>query len=121
MKYLVLGSGLMGSALAFDLARSKGVTGITLADSNLSTAQRTAERIGSPLVKPVALDVEYQDDVVALMEGHDCAIGAVSYRFNYALSLAAIEMGTHFCDLGGNDDVVKRQRSLDKKAREKDV
>ncbi len=121
MKFLVLGSGMMGSALAFDLARSKGVTGITLADYDLTAARKTAERIGSPLVKPVALDVEYQDNVVALMAGHDCAIGAVSYRFNYGLSLAAIETGIHFCDLGGNDDVVHRQRSLDHKAREKGI
>ncbi|HLE34164.1 MAG TPA: saccharopine dehydrogenase C-terminal domain-containing protein [Bacteroidota bacterium] len=121
MKFLILGSGLMGSALAFDLARSKGVTGITLADSDFAAARRTAERIGSPLVKPVALDVEYQDNVVALMGEHDCAIGAVSYRFNYGLSLAAIETGVHFCDLGGNDDVVRRQRSLDPKARQKGV
>ncbi len=121
MKFLVLGSGLMGSALAFDLARSKGVTEITLADADLSVARRVTERIGSPLVKPVALDVEYQDDVVALMSGHDCAIGAVSYRFNYGLSLAAIETGTHFCDLGGNDEVVQRQRSLSKKALESGV
>lgn len=121
MKYLILGSGLMGSALAFDLSRSKGVTTITLADANIEAARKAAERIGSPLVKPIALNVEYQDDVVAAMEGHDCAIGAVSYRFNYGLSLAAIETGVHFCDLGGNDDVVQRQRSLDQKARNREI
>lgn len=121
MKFLILGSGLMGSALAFDLARSKGVTGITLADADLNAARKTAEKIGSPLIRPIALDVEYQDDVVAAMSGHDCAIGAVSFRFNYGLSLAAIETGTHFCDLGGNDEVVQRQRSLNRKAQERGI
>ena len=121
MKFLILGSGLMGSALAFDLARSKGVTGITLADADLNAARKTAEKIGSPLIRPIALDVEYQDDVVAAMSGHDCAIGAVSFRFNYGLSLAAIETGTHFCDLGGNDEVVQRQRTLNRKAQERGI
>ena len=121
MKFLVLGSGLMGSALAFDLARSKGVTGVTLADSDINAARRVAERIGSPFVRPVALNLEYQDDVVAMMSGHDCAIGAVSYRFNYGLSLAAIETGTHFCDLGGNDEVLQRQRTLNRKAQERGI
>jgi len=121
MKFLILGSGLMGSALAFDLARSKGVAGITLADADLTVARTTAEKIGSPLIKPMALNVEYQDDVVAAMDSHDCAISAVSYRFNYALSLAALETGIHFCDLGGNDEVVQRQRSLDRRARERGI
>lgn len=121
MKFLVLGSGLMGSALAFDLARSKGVTGITLADANLDAARKTADKIGSSLIKPVALDVGYHDDVIGVMEGHDCAIGAVSYRFNYGLSLAAVEAGVHFCDLGGNDDVVGRQRSLDRQAADRSI
>jgi len=121
MKFLILGSGLMGSALAFDLARSKGVAGITLADADLTVARTTAEKIGSPLIKPMALNVEYQDDVVAAMDSHDCAISAVSYRFNYALSLAALETALHFCDLGGNDEVVQRQRSLDRRARERGI
>jgi len=69
----------------------------------------------------MALNVEYQDDVVAAMDSHDCAISAVSYRFNYALSLAALETGIHFCDLGGNDEVVQRQRSLDRRARERGI
>src|SRR3972149_1118277 len=121
MKFLIRGSGLMVSALAFDLARSKGVAGITLADADLTVARTTAEKIGSPLIKPMALNVEYQDDVVAAMDSHDCAISAVSYRFNYALSLAALETGIHFCDLGGNDEVVQRQRSLDRRARERGI
>ncbi|MBI3004888.1 MAG: saccharopine dehydrogenase NADP-binding domain-containing protein [Ignavibacteriales bacterium] len=121
MKFLVIGSGLMGSALAFDLARSKGVQSVTLADQNLDVVKKAAEKIGSDLVRPVAVDVNYFDDVVALMEGHDCAIGAVSYRYNHALSKAAIEVGSHYCDLGGNDEVVQRQLTLDAQAKQRNV
>lgn len=121
MKFLVIGSGLMGSALAFDVARSKGVQSVTLADQNLDVAKKAAEKIGSDLVRPVAVDVNYFDDVVALMEGHDCAIGAVSYRYNHALSKAAIEVGSHYCDLGGNDEVVQRQLTLDAQAKQRNV
>ncbi|MBI4427483.1 MAG: saccharopine dehydrogenase NADP-binding domain-containing protein, partial [Ignavibacteriales bacterium] len=75
MKFLVIGSGLMGSALAFDLARSQGVRAITLADQDLKQAEAAANKIRSNIVRPVALDVNYFDDVVALMQGHDCVIG----------------------------------------------
>lgn len=121
MKFLVIGSGLMGSALAYDLARSKNVEGITLADQDLKRAESVAGKIQSKSIRTAQLDVNLFDDVVALMEGHDCAFGAVSYRFNYALSKAAIEAGVHYCDLGGNDEVVRRQLTLDAQAKRKNV
>jgi len=121
MKFLVLGSGLMGSAVAYDLAKSNGVTRVTLADIDGARAAQVTARIGSPLVHPRTLNVEYYDDVLAAMQGHDCAIGAVSYRHNHMLTRACIESGVHFCDLGGNQDVVDRQRTLHDQALEGSV
>ena len=118
MKFLVLGSGLMGSALARDLAHSRGVTLVTLADVDADRARQTAAAIGKDIVKPAGLNIEYYDDVVGAMENHDCAIGAVSYRFNHMLSRASLEAGVHFCDLGGNQAVVERQRELNARAGE---
>ncbi|HWP82398.1 MAG TPA: saccharopine dehydrogenase C-terminal domain-containing protein [Bacteroidota bacterium] len=121
MNYLIIGSGLMGSALAFDLSRSDGVSGITLADIDIDRAERVAASIGSPLVKPKRVDVNDYDAIIELMNGHVCSIGAVSYRFNYALSKAAIEAGSHYLDLGGNDEVVARQMTLHDLALRNDV
>lgn len=112
MKVLVIGSGLMGGALAFDLVRSKKVSQVTLSDIDLTQAQRVATTINSDKIKAVHLDVNYYDTVIETMSGHDCAIGAVSFRHNLLLSKAAIESGVHLCDLGGNDDVVLAQLRL---------
>jgi lysine 6-dehydrogenase len=121
MRFLVLGSGLMGSALAHDLAHSRGVEAITLADQDISRADEAAAKIKSNKLRTVSIDVNFFDDVVKLMEGHDCVLGAISYRFNYFLSKAAIEAGAHFCDLGGNDEVVQKQFTLDDLARRHNV
>ncbi|MBI4418080.1 MAG: saccharopine dehydrogenase NADP-binding domain-containing protein [Ignavibacteriales bacterium] len=121
MNFLVFGSGLMGSALAYDLAHSSGVKSVTLADTDERRAVEAASRIGSKLVHPERLDVEYYDDVIESLRGHDCAIGAVSYRFNHMLSKACIEAGAHYCDLGGNQEVVDRQRALHAQALERGV
>ncbi|MEX2115676.1 MAG: saccharopine dehydrogenase C-terminal domain-containing protein [Bacteroidota bacterium] len=121
MKFLVLGSGLMGGAVAYDLAKSKGVTQVTVADLDGGRASQTAAGIGSPLVKSRMLNIEYYDDVVTAMEGHDCVIGAVSYRYNHMLTRASIEAGVHFCDLGGNQEVVDRQRTLHRQAQERGI
>jgi lysine 6-dehydrogenase len=121
MKFLVIGAGMMGSAVAYDLARSSGVEGVTLADIDIARCREVARRIGSTKVHPVALDVNYYDQVINAMRGHDCAIGAVSFHHNFLLTTAAIEAHVHFCDLGGNDDIVHKQLSLNDRAKKADI
>ena len=116
MKYLVLGSGMMGYALAYDLARSRGTTSVTLADIDLDRAKAAASRIPHGVVKPVQVDVTDEAAVVSLMRGHTAVGAAVSYRHNEALTRAAIRAGCHLCDLGGNDEVVARQRKHHREA-----
>src|SRR5512142_1234948 len=116
MNALVIGSGMMGSAMAHDLAHSPGVNKVILADIDESRAEASARDIGAP-VEPRKLDVHYYDDVVALMRQVDVAAGLTSYTHNVTLTKAAIEAGIHFCDLGGNMDVVDSQLSLDPQAR----
>jgi len=121
MKFIVFGAGMMGRALVYDLARSPGVERVTVADENAERAAQLAHELGSSLVHPLALDVSSMRDVVASMRGHTCAISAVPYRFNADLTRAAIEAGLHFCDLGGNDQIVEEQRRQDGQAAQKGV
>lgn len=115
MKALVLGSGMMGGALAYDLVHSNDLEEVLLTDIDESRAASVAASLGTH-VRSAKLDINYYDDVIAAMTGMDVAIGAVSYSHNYLLSKAAIEAHTHFLDLGGNNDVVERQRMLHEQA-----
>src|ERR1043166_7564174 len=101
MNALVIGSGMMGSALAHDLARSGGAERVILADINLERAREVAGRIGKN-VEPVQLDTRSPDQVVETMKRVAVAVGATSYGHNVGLTEAAIRAGIHFCDLGGN-------------------
>ena len=123
MRALILGSGMMGSALAYDLAHSEGVEEILIADIDEGKARSIAAQLAKPgkRVHGARLDINYFDDVVAAMKGMDVAVGAVSYTYNYMLSKAAVETGVHFLDLGGNNDVVERQLTLDAQAKSADV
>jgi lysine 6-dehydrogenase len=116
MNALVIGSGMMGSALAHDLSRSGGVERVILADINLERAREVAGRMGKNL-EPVQLDTRSPDQVVETMKRVSVAVGATSYGHNVGLTEAAIRAGIHFCDLGGNMDVVYRQMALDKEAK----
>lgn len=118
MKILMLGAGRMGYGAAFDLIHnSPDVDAVTLADFDLATAENAAARIGTTRVEPRRVDAADYAEVSALMRGHDSAISCVNYWYNESLSRAAIETGTNFCDLGGNNYVVDEQLALDAEAR----
>jgi lysine 6-dehydrogenase len=120
MKYLVLGAGMMGSAAAYDLARSSPDNEVVLADINIQTAKRSAGAIGAN-VQPVRLDVNSNRDLVEAMKGCNAVISAVTYSVNLQVTRAALQAGVHVCDLGGNNDVVGKQLALDEEARTKGV
>jgi lysine 6-dehydrogenase len=48
-------------------------------------------------------------------------MSAIPYYFNLDLARHAADAGVHFCDLGGNTDIVFEQRKLDAIAREKGI
>jgi lysine 6-dehydrogenase len=120
MKTLVIGAGMMGSAAAYDLAASPGVELVIVADRDGARAKDVAASIG-PKAEAATLDTGVRGDVLALMRRVDGAIGATSYTHNEELTKAAIAARIHFCDLGGNMDVVYRQMALDAAAREAGV
>ncbi len=125
MKLLVIGSGMMGSAAAYDMARQADVSSVTLADSDLRRAREVAARInhihGDKKVKAVALEASNQKGATQVMKGHDAALSAVPYFLNLGLAKAAIEARCHFADLGGNNTVVRQELALSAQAQKRGV
>lgn len=120
MRALVIGAGMMGSAAAYDLAHSAGVERVHVADLDGERATSVAAAIGGT-VEPHQLDTHDAVALIELMRKADVAIGATSYTQNVRLATAAITAGIHFCDLGGNMDVVYAQMAMDKQAKEAGV
>lgn len=120
MKYTVIGAGMMGSAAAFYLSTANPGDEIVIADINVQQARTAAGAIGQN-VSAVRVDVNNMREVVNLISGCGAVISAVSYSVNLQMTRAAIEAGVSMCDLGGNNDVVEKQLTLDAAAREKNV
>ena len=121
MRMLVLGAGLQGSACAYDLLQNDEVTHVRLADVNTKhIAGFLAPYSGKRLI-PTPLDVRDAEGVRALMRESDAVMSAIPYYFNLDLARHAAETGVHFCDLGGNTDIVSEQKKLDATAREKGI
>ncbi len=118
MKILVLGAGRMGHGAVYDLVHnSPGVTAVTIADFDVKKAESVAEAVGTHTITATHIDAANYAATVDLMRGHDSAISCVNYWYNESLSRAAIETGTNFCDLGGNNYVVDEQLALDAEAK----
>jgi lysine 6-dehydrogenase len=121
MNILVLGAGRMGLGAAHDLASQSDVDRVTVADVNAERAHLVASRVGSDKVVPVHLDVTDHDAVVRLMGEHAAVLSCVVYHLNVQLAQAAVQAGTNFCDLGGNNTVVDAELALDPQAHERGV
>ena len=116
MKYTVIGAGMMGSAVAYDLATTRPNDEVILADIDNKRATNAAHSIG-PNVRGVGLDVNVWEELLRAFEGNNAVVSAVSYSVNHNITRAAIQTGVHLCDLGGNNDVVQKQLSLGEEAR----
>ena len=121
MRMLVLGAGLQGSACAYDLLQDKEVEKVRLADIDIAHLPRFLAPLSGPRLLPTPLDVRDRDAVLGAMRECDAVMSAIPYYFNAELAELAVEAGVHFCDLGGNTEIVFKQKKLDAKARAKNI
>lgn len=111
-KYIIIGAGMQGCAIAHDLARTaKGL--IVLVDNNPDTLEYAKSKLYNHTnINYETLDCTNKTRVQKLINdysGFDSMISAAPYMFNLELTKIAANNDIHFCDLGGNTDIVKQQ------------
>ncbi|HVD61208.1 MAG TPA: saccharopine dehydrogenase C-terminal domain-containing protein [Gemmatimonadaceae bacterium] len=116
MKMLVLGAGLQGSACAYDLLQNDEVTEVRLADLHTSHLPDFLGPYSGKRLIPTPIDVRDHEAVGALMREADAVMSAIPYYFNFELAKQAVAAGVHFCDLGGNTEIVFEQKTLNDEA-----
>ena len=121
MRMLVLGAGLQGCACAYDLLQDKDVSEVRLADVHVGHLPEFLAPFSGPRLLPTTLDVRDHTAVLGAMRECDAVMSAIPYYFNYEMARLAVEAGVHFCDLGGNTEIVFKQKGLDTYAKEKRV
>ncbi len=122
MKYLLLGAGLQGTAIAHDLLhQAEGTTRLTVVDGNQNALDKMNARFKDNRLHTVSCDVRDADTMAPLMNEAQVAISAVNYWYNAELAALAVAGKTHFLDLGGNNDIVAREFELDAEAKSQGV
>ena len=122
MRMLVLGAGLQGSACAYDLLQNPAITEVRLADQRVDRLPAFLQSyIGKGRLTTIQLDVKDAKAVAAAMAGVQSVMCALPYYLNLPMTEAAIAAGAHFCDLGGNTEIVQQQQRLTASAEAKGV
>jgi len=122
MRMLVLGAGLQGSACAYDLLQNPAITEVRLADQRVDRLPAFLQSyIGKGRLTTIQLDVKDAKAVAAAMAGVQSVMCALPYYLNLPMTEAAIAAGAHFCDLGGNTEIVQQQQRLKASAEAKGV
>jgi lysine 6-dehydrogenase len=121
MRMLVLGAGLQGSACAYDLLQNADVTEVRLADLHASHLPDFLGPYSGRRLIPTPIDVRDHEAVGALMREADAVMSAIPYYFNLNMAKQAVAAGVHFCDLGGNTEIVFAQKELDSAAAAKGI
>ncbi|MFA6212955.1 MAG: saccharopine dehydrogenase C-terminal domain-containing protein [Candidatus Obscuribacterales bacterium] len=121
MKFLVLGAGKMGYAVAYDLIRGAKVEKVVVADSSTDNLKELVKRLPDEKIIPVELDVTNEEELAQLMAEIDVAVSCITYKHNYELAKIALATKTHFIDLGGNEEIVAKEFMLDELAKEQGV
>jgi len=114
----------MGAPVVRELcARSDEVEQVQVCDTRPQALQRLHDRVDDDRHSLRSFQVDIRDTSVLsqIVQGSDCVISCVPSRFNPDLAKLCLDVGVHFCDLGGNDALVSRELALDEEAREKSV
>jgi len=112
MKAAVLGSGLMGSVISWDLSRSPDVDEVVVADldpARLKTLKRKAgKKLGTEVV-----DVKKPDQLAKFISGFDVVASALPHGAVHPADVVAVKSGAKVVNIAFEDE----QMQLDSAAR----
>jgi len=121
VKILILGAGMMGRALAFDLFNFSKFDTITISDRDKKMLNEAKKFLKNKSIRYEILDASNKVRIEKFFGEYDIIISAIPYFFNYFLTKTAIKNKTHFLDLGGNNKVVEKQIKLSSLAEKNEV
>lgn len=117
MRMLVLGAGQQGSACAYDLLVNSSHD-VVLADIDPGEPPAFLTPFLGGRLTISRFDATDETAVRDIVSGAAATMSALPYYLNQSLAEIAVDSGSHFCDLGGNTEIVMSQKALHSAARE---
>jgi lysine 6-dehydrogenase len=114
MKIVVLGAGLMGRAVVYDLGVAREVKSIVVADFDRARAHEVAQKFGHGITRAAFADVRDTKHLAKLLHGCDVVVNCTQYNWNLDVMHAALAARVHYLDLGGLYHMTRKQFALDR-------
>jgi len=99
MKVLIVGAGMQGQVLTWNLGRNPAVTEIVVADYDEKRAQFVAGQVGNGKAKALFINASDSDAVARAGEGCKLIVNAVIPQFNKSIMTACLKAGTAYMDM----------------------
>ena len=119
--YAILGSGMQGTAAAFDLARHADPKEIRMGDYNFEQAQNNADRVnqlvGRNVCVPYQVDALDPEALGRFLDPVDVVLSCVPYWMHPRIATVAIRHKTNMVDMGGDTAVAWETLRLDEQAK----
>jgi lysine 6-dehydrogenase len=114
MKVFVLGAGLMGRAVVYDLGGAREVQSIVVADFDRARAAGVAAKFGRGKARAIFADVRDTPRLAKALRRSDVVINCTQYNWNLDVMRAALAARIDYMDLGGLYHMTRKQFALDR-------
>jgi saccharopine dehydrogenase-like NADP-dependent oxidoreductase len=114
MKIFVLGAGMMGRAVVYDLGGAREVQHILVADYDRGRAHEVARIFGRGKARGAFADVRDTSHLARLLRGSDVVVNCTQFNWNLEVMRAALAARIDYMDLGGLYHMTRKQFALDR-------
>ena len=112
-KVLIIGAGAQGGPCASILSKDKDISEITLADIDISLANRVKDKIKSNKLSTRKVDAGKIEDIEKAAKGVDAIINLTLTAFDSNIMQAALRNGAHYVDTSFGEPSVLNIRARD--------
>ncbi len=116
MRITIIGAGAIGSAIASFLVRQPEVTQVQVCDARARNLQELHDRLQTSRLRSFQIDARDHGVLEPILRGSQVVISAAPPQLNPALARLCLELGVNFCDMGGNDQIVRQELALHEEA-----
>ena len=121
MKIAVVGAGVIGSAIARDLIERDDVSSVLVCDAHARLLQDLHDTQQSPKLRSFQIDARDTRTLASIVQQTSVIIASAAPELNPKLARMALDLGIHFCDLGGDENTVQKVLDMGDEARSRSV
>ncbi|HOT22936.1 MAG TPA: saccharopine dehydrogenase NADP-binding domain-containing protein [Thermoleophilia bacterium] len=107
MKVVIVGAGMQGHVITWNLGRNPAVSEILVADYDEDRAKFIADRVGNGKATGAFIDASDTDGVAKAGEGAKLIVNAVIPEYNMAIMRACLKCGAAYLDMASGQTSTK--------------